>query len=86
MLMAELANIDRESLGHQHRGFSLYAFRPKMHLLVHCLEEQVSTAGNPRDVWCYPDESEIGAAIKVAASLHASVLHRSVIRKHRLLT
>ena len=84
LLMAELQHIDREELNHQHRGFSLYKFYQKMHLLVHCMEEQ-SANGNAKTVWCFADESEIGAAIIVAESLHKSTLHRAIIRKHRVM-
>ena len=83
--MAELNQLDMQELGHRGRGFPLYAFRPKMHLLVHCLGDQVRITGNPSEVWCYPDESEIGAAVKVAESLHPKALHRTVIKKHRVL-
>ena len=86
LLMMALMNRDdiREG-GHLHRGFDLYNFKPKMHLMVHCLESEIALAGNPRDAWCYCDESELGAAIQVAESLHKGALHRSVIRRHRLL-
>ena len=84
-LMAELQRIDPEWLRHHRLGFFLFKFYPKMHQLVHCLEDQIAVHGNPSFFWCYPDASTIGAAIKVAESLHVSKLHTSVLRKHRML-
>jgi len=61
----------------------LYRWYPKHHLLLHTLEDQVLIAGNPRECWAYEDESTIGEAVKIAESLHASSLHKSVIAKKR---
>ena len=57
---------------------------PKLHMMVHILEDQTLSAGNPIECWNYQDESEIGAARKVAESGHANTLHRLVIDKHRV--
>ena len=57
---------------------------PKLHLMVHILEDHTMIAGNPIECWNYRDESEIGAARKVAESGHAYTLHRLVISKHRV--
>ena len=81
--MAELQHFHVANLFHHRHGFYLYKFYPKMHQIVHCLEDQICVHGNPMEFWCYPDESEIGAATRVAESLHVSKLHRTVIRKHR---
>ena len=67
-----------------HRCKTCWHYIPKMHLMVHVLEDQTATSGNPTESWCYLDESEIGAARKVAESNHPSTLHRVVIEKHRL--
>ena len=85
LLMAELQHMNLEWARHHRNGFFLYKFYPKMHQLLHIVETQIPAHGNPMLCWCYPDESEIGASIKVAEALHVSKLHRSVIRKHRLL-
>jgi hypothetical protein len=70
--------------GWQHRGFFLWKMYPKHHILVHLLEDQMIASGNPVHHWCYADESEIGAAVDLAATLQVHCLHVSVIRKHRL--
>ena len=41
-------------------------------------------AGNPRGHWCYMDESEIGAATRLAEVSQPKTLHRCIIEKHRL--
>ena len=61
-----------------------WRFYPKMHLLLHVLEDQVSISGNPRESWCYADESEIGAAASVAEGVHPSTVQLTVMEKHRL--
>ena len=57
---------------------------PKMHLLLHILEDQIAVSGNPREAWCYADESEIGAAATVAESVHPKTVQKVVIEKYRL--
>ena len=57
---------------------------PKFHLFLHCVEDQIASSGNPRLNWCYSDESEIGAAVRVAEAGHPSTIHRVVLVKHRL--
>lgn len=84
ILWSELRQADLDSHGWQHRGYFLWKMYPKHHLLVHLLEDQMLVTGNPVHHWCYADESEIGAAVSLAAGLHVHCLHRSVIRKHRL--
>ena len=85
VLYAELQNEALCSKHFQKTGVLLYRLYPKMHGLLHVLEDQVKISGNPRDNWCYADESEIGAAVCVAESMHPSKLHRGVMKKHRLL-
>ena len=87
----------REAASHGRRGLVLYGelrlkasdarswkIYPKHHLLLHCLEEQVQTAGNPMWCWCYCDESEIGAAKALAKSLHPTTLQTAIMEKYRL--
>ena len=68
----------------QTRGFFLWKLYPKHHMLQHLLEDQMLITGNPVGHWCYADESEIGAAVSLAATLQYSHLQTSVIKKHRL--
>ena len=70
---------------HLARGWHLYKLYPKNHQVIHVVEDGMAKYGNPIWFWCYPDESEIGAAAKIAESVHVSNVHKSVIRKHRLL-
>ena len=57
---------------------------PKFHMCVHILEDQMAVSGNPTESWNYADESEIGAARRVAESSHPSTLHKLIISKHRI--
>ena len=57
---------------------------PKHHLFLHIIEDQILFCGNPRDHWCYGDESEIGIAVRIAKSLHPSFLHRAIVAKLRI--
>ena len=83
MLYCELQEEDLRNCCYQKRGFVLYKLYPKMHQLVHCLEF-CKRGGNPKEMWCYCDESEIGAATRVAESCHSKNIHRCVIKKHRV--
>ena len=65
-------------------GWHPYKLYPKFHLFIHLFEEDARNAGNPRTFWCYADESEIGDAVRIAESSHASFLHRAIIDKYRL--
>ena len=81
-----MADIDPDNPDNfQTRGFFLWKLYPKHHLLQHVLEDQILVSGNPVGHWCYADESEIGAAVSLAATLQYHCLQTSVIRKHRLL-
>jgi len=84
VLYGELQMEDLQKTNWQRRGFVLFRLYPKMHQLQHCLEDQVRSSGNPKEHWCYCDESEIGAGVKVAESVHPSMIHRGVLQKHRL--
>ena len=61
---------------------TFYRVYPKFHMLDHVITD---SPDNPRDMWCYVDESEIGDAADMAASLHQSNLERSLIEKYRVL-
>ena len=52
----------------------------KNHMFDHCCECGV----NPRHVWNYTDESEIGMAALMAESLHARTIAAEVIGKGRI--
>ena len=58
---------------------------PKCHAMLHCLEEQVSVCGNPRDAWNYLDESTMGDLIDLAESVHPSCVHLKVMEKTRVM-
>ena len=58
-----------------------YHLTPKFHLLIHIFED---AAGNPRDEWCYTDESEIGACAEMAGNLHANSLQRTLLERYRV--
>ena len=84
MAYSELYQASLENREWQSTGFMLWRVYPKFHLLQHILEDQMRAEGNARESWCYPDESEIGAAVCVAELSHPSTLHRLVLQKHRL--
>ncbi len=85
VVYGELFKASLEERGNNTQGYMRWRVVPKMHLLQHILEDQVFTMGCARDAWCPLDESEIGAAVKVAESCHPSTVHRAVIEKHRAL-
>ena len=58
-----------------------YKITPKFHLVIHILED---SEGNPRDEWCYIDESEIGTCADLAAKLHVKSLSRVLIERYRI--
>ena len=61
-------------------GWVLYRFYPKHHLFIHICERGT----NPRDEWCYRDESTIADVVQVAEHQNTQCLHRTIIQKHRL--
>ena len=65
-------------------GYVLWKYYPKHHLFVHLVEVGVANSGNPREIWCYPDESAIGDAVENAESNHARFVVRNVTEKYRL--
>ena len=83
VLYSELWRESLETNGWAQDGFMVWRLYPKMHLLIHIVEDQLKVNGSPRDCWCYMDESEIGAAVRVAESLHPSTISKTVIQKHR---
>ena len=85
--MALYGELNRESAEqgrHLTLGWIPYKWYPKFHQFVHVMEDQIKSSGNPRDHWCYADESAIGDAVDVAEHCHSKFLHRNVITKHRL--
>ena len=75
-LYAELVIMNKDGI--------LYKWFPKFHLFQHLLESQIPFLGNPKDAWCYFDESNIGLASKLAESCHPSTIHYLVLTKARL--
>ena len=65
-------------------GYTPWKYYPKHHLFIHLVEHGVRTCGNPREIWCYLDESSIGEAVRNAEANHAKYICRNVIEKHRL--
>ena len=57
---------------------------PKHHLFLHLCEIGLQQHGNPRKIWCYGDEDELGSLIDIAESVHCKYVHREVINKYRL--
>ena len=51
---------------------------PKHHLALHCFE----TITNPRTLWNYGDESEIGKAVSIAKKANGRELHRMLIQRY----
>ncbi len=49
-----------------------WPFKPKLHLFLHLVEEQVLELGNPRDFWTYSDETLMGVARAPGGSLNKS--------------
>ncbi len=55
---------------------------PKHHLFCH-LCQMVSRDGNPTLWWCYSDESEIRLTAILAAGLHPTTMHRTIMMRYR---
>ena len=64
-------------------GEVFWRLYPKFHLLHHILD-RVPYCGNPSEFWCYRDESEIGLASDMAATVHPLYVHRSLLEKYVL--
>ena len=84
-LCAEMQQYHNEVGKWKTRGWHFYKLYPKHHQLIHVLEDELAKSGLPTNHWCYCDESEIGAAVRLAESVHPSKLHVMVIPKSRLL-
>ena len=84
MIYNELPAESLRSRNYQHEGFLVWRQYPKMHLLLHVIEDQVLIKGSQLESWCYADESEIGAAAILAEMPHPSTIHRLVMTRHRL--
>ena len=54
-------------------GFRLWKFTPKVHLVIHLVEDQ-TCFGNPAYFWCYPDEDLVGLSVEVGSSCHPRTL------------
>ena len=61
-----------------------YRWYPKHHLFIHVVEGSLAVCDNPREWWCYGDESFLGEMISVAEAVNAKVVHRSVMTTYRL--
>ena len=59
----------------------LYLFIPKHHVFVHLAERAYT---NPILSWCYGEESQIGKAVKVCASLQRHHILRQLIPRYIL--
>ena len=58
---------------------------PKHHLVLHVCEDQVLAMDNPRDIWCYGDEHQIGRAATVASELHPRTVSKIIMERYRAL-
>lgn len=66
------------------KPWHLWKIVPKHHLFDHCIS-RVEKTGNPRESWCYADESEMYKAKKIAESgLHVNKLTCIVMIKYSL--
>ena len=84
IMYTELGRIHLKKADWQDNGWFMYRWYPKRHLFCHVVEDQIKSCDNPRDHWCYGDESFIGEMVTVAESVGPTVMHRSVITKYRL--
>jgi hypothetical protein len=77
--MSMYVEINRYKREHVCPYDTFYRVYPKMHLMSHVVE---SSPDNPRDEWTYLDESEIGDAATVAATLHPKGMERSLMARY----
>ena len=60
--------------------------RPKTHMLMHVVDEQLGLFGSPNRCWCYRDEDFVGAVKTIASrSSHPTTLESRVCEKLTLL-
>ena len=72
-LYRELSNLQTDK--------QLWHVFPKHHLLLHVCEHTLHSRINPKLEWCYGDESEIGAAKRLAIKCHASWLGTQLLER-----
>ena len=84
VLYCELARHHINAGTFQRTGWHPYKFMPKHHLFLHLAEIEIPAAGNPRLLWCYGEEDEIGKAVTMAASCNPKFIHRSAMSRYRL--
>ena len=65
-------------------GLHIYKFYPKHHLFQHLYCEGIRNCGNPREIWCYGDEDNIGELVDFAEASNPAYVIRNVIDKDRL--
>ena len=74
-LFVKLANI---GLG---MDLMVWKLSPKLHLLTHLIEDQMTSFGNCRFWWTYPDEDLIGQLIDIAEGVHPKTVAVTVMAK-----
>ena len=62
----------------------LWCIYPKHHMFVHSHKSTQQTRVNPQLEWCYGDESEIGVAVSLAKSSHASHIEKCLLERYRV--
>ena len=83
-LYLELARHYIDDLNFLDTEWVRYRWYPKHHLFSHLVDDDLAFCDNPRDCWCYGDESFLGEMIGVAEAVNAKVVHRSVMTTFRL--
>ena len=62
-----------------------WRFFPKAHMLQHLAGAQARRWGNPKEWWCYTDESVIGMVVRLAETCHPSTLATACCSKYLVL-
>ena len=80
MLYSELTILNRAD----GQCINLWRPYPKCHILCHLLTDTVRNAGNPKDFWCYTDESRIGELAICGEKCNAQHVCRSLMLSMRI--
>ena len=85
--MAGLHRMWREGLPLAEVSSQPFRLRPKCHMLMHLVSDQLQLWGSPSSFWCYGDEDFVGAVKQIAArTKHPYTMEVRMAEKLMLLT
>lgn len=83
--LGALHSLWREGVSGEDIGRLPFHLRPKAHMLLHLVLDQLQVHGSPAATWCYSDESFVGSIKRVAGTCkHPNTLEQRVGEKAML--